>query len=77
MSELIINLIIAFIIIWTTIEFCLSFANKLSVSAPSISHKDFMNKLRIFSFSLFLITLVTVQINLDIFVTKIKFICNL
>ncbi len=77
MSELILNLVITFIIIWTAIEIFLSFANKISVSTPSISHKDFMIKLRIFSFSLFIITLVFVQINLDIFVTKIKFICNL
>jgi len=77
MNELIFNLIISFIIIWAGIEIFLNFANRISVSESSVSHRNFMISLRAFSFLLFAATLVFIQVNLEIFDTKIKFICYL
>ncbi len=77
MSGLIFNLIISFIIIWTGIEVFLNLANRMAVSESGISHRNFMVSLRMFSFFLFLATLVFIQFNLEIFDTKINFICYL
>ncbi len=77
MSGLIFNLTISFIIIWTGIEVFLNFANRISVSESGISHRNFMINLRMFSFFLFLATLAFIQFNLEIFDTKINFICYL
>ena len=77
MSGLIFNLTISFIIIWAVIEVFLNFANRISVSELGISHRNFMINLRIFSFFLFLATLAFIQFNLEIFVSKINFICYL
>ena len=77
MSGLIFNLIISFIIIWTGIEVFLNLANRMAVSESGISHRNFMVSLRMFSFFLFLATLAFIQFNLEIFDTKINFICYL
>jgi hypothetical protein len=77
MSGLIFNMIISFIIIWAGIEVFLNFANRVSVYESGISHKNFMISLRMLSFILFAATLLFIQVNLEIFDTKIKFICYL
>ncbi len=77
MNEVIFYLIISFIIIWAGIEIFLNFANRISASESGVSHRNFMVSLRMFSFFLFLATLVFIQFNLEIFDTKINFICYL